>query len=335
MKTLIVHTVALAVGAALAWSVAGDEKKKGASDDQEVVIVDGKALARATLTTPGGTAVVEPRAKDSGRLPAVRLTREVVDETVAKKPSEDAQKADAGVDDVALPMVERTFVFPGGSTVTRALEGLLPLKARRVLSDVGADRLPAMGLAEPKSTLTLVVDGKEHVFDVGEKTYGNTARYVRRRGESDVLLIDNNALSGIEGTETKLSERRLVTVAPEKILTVAIARDGKERVFAHQERDQANKRFFAPRETPDEKSDEADAVVSTLRKLRAREYVEERPSEPPVVQLRVEREGGAPVAIALWGVVDGTAFVQVDEWTARITESQAKDLDDDTRAALP
>jgi len=335
MKSLVVHTVALVVGAALAWSVADDGKKKGGADDAEVVVVSGAALTRATLMTPGGTAVVEPQPKESGRLPAVRLTRQVVDEKLAPQAKESEAPGDAGVDEVELPMVERTFVFPGGSTVTRALEGLLPLKARRVLTDVAPDRLPAMGLAEPKSALTLVVDGKEHTFDVGEKTYGNTARYLRKRGESDVLLVENSALAGLEGTETKLSERRLVTVAPEKILTATIARDGKERAFTHQEREQAAKRFFAPRETPDEKSDEADAVVSTLRKLRAREYLEERPTEAPVVTLRLEREGGAPIVVALFPTVDGSALLQVDEWTARITEAQAKDLDDDTRAALP
>jgi hypothetical protein len=334
MKMLSIHAVLLLVAAFLAWSVA--EKDPTAKEDTEKVVLEGKRLVKATLVTPGGTAVVETREGDATALPSVRLTRKVVDESIAPRmPTPAPATDDAGVAEEELPMIDKTFTFPGGSTVTRALEGLFPLKARRVLADVPSERLAPMGLESPKSTLTLVVDGTEHVYDVGEKTYGNTARYLRKRGEQSVLLVDNNAISGLEGTETKLSERRLVTEALENITGLSLAVDGRERSFVQQEREQANKRFFAPKDALEEKSDEAEAVVGSLRKLRSREYVDAPPAEAPLLSVRLERAEGAPIDVAMWPIVDGVAFVRAGAWTAKVTEGQAKDLVDDVRAAVP
>jgi hypothetical protein len=333
MRSLIAHGFLLVFAVVLAWSVA--ERDPSPKDAAETVVLEGKRLVRASLVTPAGTVAVEPHERDATALPTVHLTRMVVDETVAPRPSAPVDASnDAGAPDEELPMISKTFRFPGGSTVTRAIEGLFPLKARRVLTDVPTERLVAMGLDSPKSTLTLVVDAVEHVYDVGEKTYGNTARYLKKRGESRVFLVDNNAISGLEGTETKLSERRLVTEALENVTLLSLKVDDRERAFTHQEREQAKKRYFAPVGTADEKSDEAEAVIGTLRKLRAREFIDAAPNDAPVVTARLERIEGPPIEIAMWAIVDGSAQVRVGDWFAKVAEAQVKDLLDDVRAAV-
>jgi hypothetical protein len=72
-----------------------------------------------------------------------------------------------------------------------------------------------------------------------------------------------------------------------------------------------------------------------LKKLRAREFVDAPPTEAPLLTARIERSVGAPIEIAVWGIVDGSALVRVGDWVAKASEAQVKDLLDDVRAAVP
>jgi hypothetical protein len=344
MKSLVFHLALLLVGAALSYGAQRDatDKKK----DGEVTVVDGAVLGAIRYANEDGTLTItrdERAPKEQASAYVVTLVRLVVDETAPKAaPAPPPAAADAGVEGDGgasapePPKVERTFTFPPSKSLTRAIEKLFPLIARRSLDDVPADRLAAMGLDAPKASISVTVDGKEHTFDVGARTYGGQARYLRDRATGRVHLLDGTTISGLEGTEAKLSERKVISDTTDDIVKIVLAEGPTERAFVHVEREQAAKRYFAAVGAESERVDAVDGALDALKKLRATRYLDDtaRAGREPVITFAIERADAPPEKGVLFAPVDGKALVAIGRWTIEVGEAPAKDVVDDVRAAL-
>lgn len=346
-KALVAHVALLVLGltcAAWMWRAPTTSAGEG-----KVTLLDHALADVERIELRGADSVVELTSYPDGEdlAWAVKLVRSVA-ERPAPGPRDDV--ADAGVAGAADGGAEpaaggpeakkepKTFVFPAGSSVVRSVEKLAPFIVDRSLSDVPQERLATMGLDDPKEELVIVARGKTWRYQVGGKTYGGRGYYLR--GEDGVVhLAPGDALRGLEGTETKLAERRLVTLPLEDIAAASFERKGRKGRFVHTDRDQPKKRFFALEGSPEEKNDEASGAVGALRRMRSTRYLvpeEASPGDRPLALAFVlERADGGRVEGRIYEPQGGQALVVVDRWTAEVSEGQAKAVLDDVDAALP
>lgn len=238
---------------------------------------------------------------------------------------------------VPLPLVAPQR-FPGGRTLGRALEALAPLTARRSLGVVPPERLAALGLLEPARSLRVSsVDGRQFSFALGDATYGEQARYARLEGRDEVLLLDAAISRGLEGDAAALMETRLLVVDAAEVVSLDVVGAGKRGRFLQQERDQPKKRHFVREDAPDQRVDEAEGVLTTLRGLRSQAYVSpERVSEAQLrAEVTLELSDGETLGLKLFEGADGQEyFAQVGEWVATIGNVRGRALLDDLLAAL-
>lgn len=352
---LITHAALLVVGALLAylaWNRPSDDGKEKAVVLAELTQED---LEEVRLTWPEGEMTVVPRrdgeqtvwvstlSYDEKQKPSADDEKKATKGEETDPPAtEDANASDAGPDHDAVveapKTVRVTSSFPGGRSVARALETLAPLSARRSLGQVPADRLEAMGLASPERTLVVKAKGgKTWTFQIGVATYGDQGRYAKLEGRDEVLLLDAAAVRGLEGTPIRLMEARVVTLESEDISAMSVRAGDRQATFTHVDRDQPKKRHFVNKDTPEQRSEEAAGLLSTLRSLRATKYVDKRALEGASLRasITLQREG-EPFVVTLHETSGGSDFLlQAGPWLAEVPASRGKNLLDDVTASLP
>lgn len=339
---LVFHSALVVVAAALAWWAWHDDApalKEGSGP--MLADIEPKDIESVAYAWPDGELVVTPREDGEDVLWSAQLTHEVKEKPKPKpKPR---SKGDAGPADDAGPEAEPepaakqvTSRFPGGRMLVRSVEKLAPLKARRSLGKVEPDRLPKMGLDEPERKLTVRAKGKTFTFAVGDATYGNQARYVRLEGKDEVLLLEAAALRGLEGKVSRLMEPRIAPFGLDDVTGFGVQVGEREVAFDHRERDQPKLRHFVVRGSAEERSEEAQGLMATLRGLRAREYVEPTKVEglTRVGALVVERDKAPPVKVAVFEAEDAY-YVQAGAWIGLVPSSRGKNLVEDMTAVMP
>lgn len=347
MRTqVIAHAALLVVGATLAYLAWNKADPSGKDEAVVLAALDPKDLERVQLVWPEGEMTVTP-VRDGDETTFASTLSYDEEQKVEKPKDDDKEPKEAPVDADAGPAeaepapkkVRVTSSFPGGRSVSRALETLAPLTARRNLGPVPADRLEAMGLATPERKLVVTAKGgKTWTFDVGASTYGDQGRYAKLQGSDDVLLLDSAAVRGLEGTPVRLMEARLVTVESEHVTAMKLTSERRQATFTHADRDQPKKRHFTLKDAPEQRSEEADGLFSTLRGLRSAKYVDKSALLGASVKASVtlERAQGKPLVVTLYEVEGGSDFlVQAGPWIGEVAAARGKNLLDDITAALP
>jgi hypothetical protein len=346
-RGLIGHAALLLVSAALAWWAWTAEETSSSQEGVLLAALEEADLEEVSFRSPKGELTVLPHKE--GDEVSWRVT--LVHDEEADKPKKDdkahkkvtdAGPADGGSDAGAPepePAPKRvTSRFPGGRQLTRSLDKLTPLRARRSLGKVGDDQLERMGLDQPERLLVVKAKGKTWTFDVGESTYGDQARYALLRDKGEVVLLESAAVRGLEGRVTRLMEARVVTAALDEITAFTVESGGRSAAFIHVEREQPKKRHFTSKADPDVKSDEAQGLIATLRGLRARKYVDERAlaAATPVARFKIDRHEKPPLSVALYEQPDGDDYLlHAGPWVGEVPASRGKNLVDDVTAALP
>jgi hypothetical protein len=358
-RALLAHLALAAVALVFAWvqGHAAEEKKGGPSS---TVLFEAKKgeVTSVTYGWPRGTTRVSSKGAEAGRAVVVELDRELEvkdGKSKKKKPDTPADKdgaegpaaegaaaegaAEAKGDAEVAPAApaREQARFPGGRGVMGALEGLEPLKTRRSLGPVDADRLTAMGLASPERTLTLsTASGRSLTIEIGESAYGGQGRYARVKGQDAVHLLENTLVTGLEGGADTLMEKRMVPAGVEDILGFAARLGDKERAFVHNEREQAARRRFVPKEDRSSVRDEPGKVMTTLRNLRAhRLAADPAVAGSAVAAFIVDIDGRAPLKVEVIERIDAEGhLVRSDGWLYEVSETQAKELLEDLAAAL-
>ncbi len=342
---VIAHFALLLLGAALSY-LAWNRPDDGAGERGVVLAqLEEADIEEVHLRWPEGELSVTPLRSGEETTWVASLSYDEVQKPAKEAKKDDgARAADAGpsVDEGAPAepeKVRKSARFPGGRSVGRALETLAPLSARRSLGPVEPDRLEAMGLVQPERRLVVKAKGgKSWTFDVGAATYGDQARYARLSGRDDVLLLDSAAVRGLEGSPVRLMEARLVTLESEQIEGMDLRAGDRQAAFRHVDRDQPKKRHFVRADAPEQRSEEASGLLSTLRGLRVSKYVDKGAlagaNARAAVTLR--RIGAEPLRVTLYEVSEGSDFlVEAGPWIAEVPASRGKNLLDDIIAALP
>lgn len=352
-RTLFAHAAFALAALVTAWLLAHrvDEKKGGPTS---VTLLDAKKgeVRALEYTWPKGRSSISTGEGGKTRTATVEVDRTVEpkkdpkkdpkkkDDKNADKQGADAgpESADAGVAEPEPTPTREQARFPGGKTVITAIEALEPLRTRRTLGDVDAARLKEMGLEHPERTLVVTTAGGAKItLELGESSYGGQGRYARKQGDATVHLVDAALVTGLEGGPETLMEKRLLVAEPEQVLGFSARHGDKGGAFVQVDRGQSATRHFAPKDDPSAKSEPADAVMKTLRDLRATKLAAGPQAAGSVVaSIAVELEGGARTTVELVERIDAAGhLVKLDAWLFEVSETQGKELLEDLDALLP
>ncbi|MCC7069992.1 MAG: DUF4340 domain-containing protein [Deltaproteobacteria bacterium] len=350
-RTLLVHTMFALAAMVSAWLLAHrvEEKKGGPTS---VTLLDASKGEVRTLeyTWPKGRSSVSASEGAAARRAVVDVDRTVEPKKDPKKKDDkkpdkkDAAadagpaSADAGVAEPEPAPTREQVKFPGGKTVLNAIEALEPLRTRRTLGEVDAARLKEMGLERPERTLIVTTaGGAKLTLEIGESSYGGQGRYARKQGDPTVHLVDAALVTGLEGGPETLMEKRVLVAEPERVLGYTARHGDKGGAFVHVDRGQSTTRHFSPKDDAGTKSEPADAVMKTLRDLRATKLAPGPQGAGSVVAtIAVELEGGARTTVELVERIDAAGhLVKLDSWLFEVSETQGKELLEDLDALLP
>jgi hypothetical protein len=315
-----------------------EEKQGGPSS---VTLLDAKKgdVVKVVYTWPKGTSTVTSKGKEAARAVVVDVARDV-DPPKKPEPKKDPKKdaPDAGPAEEAPPPVKETAKFPGGKTVASSLEAFEPLKSRRTLGEVDADRLKAMGLEKPERSLTVTTaNGKTLTLEIGESSYGGQGRYARVKGEKVVHLLDPAVTSGFEGGADTLMEKRVVTANIEEIAGYTARFGDKDASFTQLDREQSAKRkWVAAGDKAQEANEAAGKLMSTLRNVRATKLADAKSAGSAVATFVIDVAGRDKQKIEILERTDGEGHLaSVDGWLFEISDTQGKELLDDLAAVFP
>ncbi len=203
-------------------------------------------------------------------------------EPVEEEPEE--PKVDGGKPPRKRPPVEPA-TFASVKAMERIAGLLAPMRAKRAIGEVAAEREEAFGLDEPAGTLHVEIGPKKHSLVIGKKTPGATSRYVRDLQTQSVYLIAADGVQDLESGAARLSERSLHSWKQSEVEKVSII-DGKE-VKDVIRSGTAGRRFYAEPTTPDVNFEMAGNWLSKVGRMRPVKFVDSLP-EGAVKVVRVE-----------------------------------------------
>jgi len=291
-RGLILHTGLFVVACLLglrAWTAEDEPNKKTVAAE----LWSGRVgeLSRIEYRTDKKVVVLEPKEDEAGRYFIGRV------ETLAEKPKPAATGADAGAPAAAKPNDPHgadphghgahSPPTPESSEPKRFIsltkgnelaESLATLKASRVLGKISPERIADFGFDKTdQGELKVVVAGKEHSLQLGEKTPGGSDRYVRDTGTGEAYVIAGTIANDLTSADNRLIEREFHDFGEDKVAKVVVkTATGSREVVRHA----VEKDFWARPESPDTKDETVSNWMTKVDRLRVTTYVEPLDPEP-------------------------------------------------------
>ncbi|MEE8408395.1 MAG: DUF4340 domain-containing protein [Myxococcota bacterium] len=346
-RSLVVHTVlalVAVVAAYAAWT------KPAASSDSTIVMVPGSAERltsiqwkeeRWNVTVSRQDGAVEVSVQ---RLNPPKKTEPTDDAAApdAAKPDEpkvdvpqpedaklDAPKADEPQPEDAKPVEveppeppDPPKVYPGSTQAIELFDKLAPLEAARSLGKLAAERLKALGLDEPKSTLTLSIGNSTHTLEIGNSTYGSGDMYVQKDG-GEVFLVASRKLSSLRHGASTLIDRNVAGVKKEDVERLAVTGAGKGREIVQRFAEDKAKAFWADPAEPDAKLELVGNWLDRVLRLRVVDLVDETPAGPPSIEMEFFAGAKSLSTIKIWPAGDRTALCTSSRFKKTLTISKA------------
>jgi len=212
-------------------------------------------------------------------------------EPAPEKPDE---QADAGVADGGKPKprYKPKPVEPASFTSVRAAEQiakqLAPLRAKRALGQIAAERDPVFGFDKPAGTLEIEVAGKKHTLVIGGKRPSVSSRYVRDADNKQVYVIAAEAVRDLEGGAGRLSERTVHEWKLSDVQTVRLTSGDNKRSIIRSGTE--GRRFWADADKPETNNETAGNWLTKVGRLRPIKFLDKLPEGASKV-VRVDFSG--------------------------------------------
>jgi hypothetical protein len=252
-----------------AWTAEDEPNKKPVAAE----LWSGRVadLSRIEYRTEKKVVFLEPKEDEAGRYFIGTV------ETIPEKPKP-AGAADAGAPAASPhappPTPESTEPkrFISLTKGSELAESLATLKASRVLGKVAPERIPDFGFDKTdQGELKVVVAGKEHVLQLGEKTPGGSDRYVRDTATGEAYVISGTIANDLTSADNRLIEREFHNFGDDKVAKVVIkTATGSREVVRHA----VEKDFWAKPESADTKDETVSNWMTKVDRLRVTTYVE-------------------------------------------------------------
>jgi Domain of unknown function (DUF4340) len=252
-----------------AWTAEDEPNKKPVAAE----LWSGRVsdLSRIEYRTAKKVVTLEPKEDEAGRYFIGSI------ETIPEKPKPGA--ADAGAPPAenhaaphAVPESTDPKRFISLTKGAELADSLATLKATRVLGKIAPERIPDFGFDKTDlGELKVVVAGKEHTLQLGEKTPGGSDRYVRDTSTGEAYVIPGSIANDLTSADNRLIEREFHAFGDEKVGKVVIkTATGSREVVRHA----VEKDFWAHPDSPDTKDETVSNWMTKVDRLRVTTYVE-------------------------------------------------------------
>jgi hypothetical protein len=325
-----------------AWTAEDEPNKKAVAAE----LWSGRLadLSRIEYRTEKKVVSLEPKEDEGGRYFVGTV------ETIPEKPKPAASAADAGAPAATSPHAPapessepKRFI-----SLTKGLElaeSLATLKASRVLGKIAPERIPDFGFDKTdQGELKVVVAGKEHSLQLGEKTPGGSDRYVRDTATGEAYVISGTIANDLTSADNRLIEREFHAFGDEKVGKVVIkSATGSREVVRHA----VEKDFWAKPDSPDTKDETVSNWMTKIDRLRVTTYVEQLDPAPKpedqVVSVEYFNDHGRK--LGFFELVrrpskdgkekpDYLARSERTRWHATVLKSTAEQIDQDLASVL-
>ncbi|HTV19678.1 MAG TPA: DUF4340 domain-containing protein [Polyangiaceae bacterium] len=323
-----------------AWTAEDEPNKKPVAAE----LWSGRVsdVSRIEFHTEKKTVSLEPKEDEAGRYFIGSV------ETVAEKPKPAHAAADAGAPAATPPPTPESSEpkrFISLSKGAELAESLATLKASRVLGKIDPERLPDFGFDKTdQGELKVVVAGKEHSLQLGEKTPGGSDRYVRDTATSEAYVISGTIANDLTSADNRLIERDFHDFGDDKVAKVVIkSATGSREVVRHA----VEKDFWAHPESPDTKDETVSNWMTKVDRLRVTTYVESLDPAPKpedqVVTLEYYNDHGRKLGFLdlvrrpakdAKEKPDYVARSERTRWNATVLKSTAEQIDQDLGSVL-
>ena len=323
-----------------AWTAEDEPNKKPVAAE----LWSGRVsdVSRIEFRTDKKMVAVEPKEDEAGRYYVGTV------ETIAEKPKAAQAGADAGAAAPApAPTPESTEPkrFISLTKGAELAESLATLKASRVLGKLDPERIPDFGFDKTdQGELKVVVAGKEHTLQLGEKTPGGSDRYVRDTATGEAYVISGTIANDLTSADNRLIERDFHDFGDDKVAKVVIKSGrGSREVVRHA----VEKDFWAHPESPDTKDETVSNWMTKVDRLRVTTYVESLDPAPKpedqVVTLEYFNDHGRKLGffeLLRRPAKDGkekpdyVARSERTRWHATVLKSTAEQIDQDLASVL-
>lgn len=327
-----------------AWTAEDEPNKKPVAAE----LWSGRVadLSRIEYRTEKKVVSLEPKEDEGGRYFIGTV------ETIAEKPKPAASAADAGAPAATPPSPhapppessepKRFISLTKGSELA---ESLATLKASRVLGKIAPERIPDFGFDKTdQGELKVVVAGKEHSLQLGEKTPGGSDRYVRDTVTGEAYVISGTIANDLTSADNRLIEREFHDFGDDKVAKVVIkTATGSRDVVRHA----VEKDFWAKPDSPDTKDETVSNWMTKIERLRVTTYVEPLdPAPKPEDQVvAVEYFNDHGRKLGFFELVrrpskdgkekpDYVARSERTRWHATVLKSTAEQIDQDLASVL-
>jgi hypothetical protein len=336
------HLVLFAVASGLglrAWTAEDEPNKNPVAAE----LWSGRLsdLQRIEFRTDKKVVALEPREDALGRYYVGSI------ETV-KAPPKAAGGPDAGVPAVNNPHAPPpppaeepgTKRFVSLTKSDDLAKSLVTLKVSRVLGKLAPERLAEFGLDKAdQGTLEVVIGGKKHALQLGEKTPGGSDRYVQNTETGEAYVMAGSIANDLQSADSRLVERDFHDFGDEKLGKVVLSAGDKRReIVRHGE----EKDFWSKPDSPETKDETVSNWMTKIDRLRVTNYVETpEPAPKPEDQVvRVEYQGVNGKPLGFLELVKQPAADAKDKaeylarsersrWFATVLRSSAEQIDQD------
>jgi hypothetical protein len=250
-----------------AWTAEDEPNKKPVAAE----LWNGRVsdLSRIEYRTEKKVVSLEPKEDEAGRYFIATV------ETIPEQPKPVASGADAGAPAPAHPPIPESTEPKRFISLTKGAElaeSLASLKASRVLGKLTPERIPEFGFDKTdQGELKVVVAGKEHSLQLGDKTPGGSDRYVRDTATGEAYVISGMIANDLTSADNRLIERDFHDFGDDRVAKVTIkTATGSRDVVRHA----VEKDFWAKPDSPDTKDETVSNWMTKVDRLRVTTYVE-------------------------------------------------------------
>ncbi|MEM1022680.1 MAG: DUF4340 domain-containing protein [Myxococcota bacterium] len=178
-------------------------------------------------------------------------------------------------------VVERKAVgrhFVASDAFEESLSVLTPVRPRRSLGVIGADKRAAFEIEPPKSVLVLEGGDDRQEVEIGDRTQvGQKDGYARRPGEEEIFIIDLAELDRL-GNAAAFRRRNLRSAPLEEVASASIEWSEGAARARQRNRRTPRERFWATEASPDDKNDALHAFLEEAERLRIQKYPDPAPT---------------------------------------------------------
>lgn len=274
MKAVLVHGLLALFGLIAAYQTwTRGEQDESPPGEVTVVECDTAAFVSLSLQSKDKKVVVEP--KKSAKSDSYWFTIEKSKpEKAASGEQTESKQTENDTKSKNEERVEREH-FLANDKFSELMKWLVPLRAVRGFGKNSRelDKEFESNEEEEQPTLTLTCGAEKHSFQVGSRTYGTGARYVKNKATNEVFLFPGDVIRDLQSAKYKFMQRQLHGFKIKEVDKARVEAQTKTRTLVQRDRQDPKAAVWVDAAQPDRRNELYGNWFSQVAKLSAKEYL--------------------------------------------------------------